>query len=278
MSDSTDVDVQAILDVAGVLQQQALEQPGTTLAALVPAQLANLGASGMQEGVWAAGTHAAALDAVQQFLAETADGLQSLAWVAVTVAENYRFGDADQAAGMAGVDAAFRPAPGQPSLATQRAEVAAATAAGAAATAAEAAQRAEFFRLSGEAPPQDLVPAPPAGPPATGASTVGDGPESTGYGRWATEVSTHRTFASGGQEGPTAEDGYDPRGDHDSAVEQAERRSEEDRIPYVVQVDDHGRSEVVQADPDDVPYVAPPTYAQVNTPAAPGPSVLSYGD
>jgi hypothetical protein len=274
VSDSTAVDVQAVLDFAGVVQQHASDQP-QTLAALGSAQLANLGASGMQEGAWAAGSHAAALDAALQFLSETADGLQSLAWVAVTVAENYRFGDADQAAQMAGVDAAFRPAPGQPSLATERAEAEAE----AAAAAADAARRAEFFRLSGEAPPQDqptTAPASPQGPPAAGASTVGDGPESTRYGRYASEVSTHRAFVAGG-DGPSAEDDYDPRGDHTAAVEEAERKSEENRIPYVVQVDDEGNSEVVQADPDDIPYVAPLTYAEVSTPAVPSPSVLSYG-
>jgi hypothetical protein len=80
-----------------------------------------------------------------------------------------------------------------------------------------------------------------------------------------------------GGDGPSAEDDYDPRGDYTAAVEEAERKSEEDRIPYVVQVDDEGHSEVVQADPDDIPYVAPLTYTEVSTPAVPSPSVLSYG-
>lgn len=278
MGDSTDVDVPAILAFAGAVQTQATEQSQVSLG---PALLANLGASGMQEGVWAAGSHTAALDAAQQFLAETVDGLQSLAWVAVTVAENYRFGDAEQADQMAGVDAAFAPPPGQPSIATRRAEQAAAVASASATAAAEAARRAEFFRLSGEAPP-----APPAAPasaaaagvPATGASTVGDGPDSTRYGRYAAEVRTHRAFVAGGHEGATAEDDYDPRGDHDAAVEEARRRSEQDRIPYVVHVDDHGRSEVVQADPDDVPYVAPLDYTEVGLPSVPGSAVPSYGD
>ncbi|SCX45722.1 hypothetical protein SAMN03159343_1654 [Klenkia marina] len=55
------------------------------------------------------------------FITEAADGLTALGYAGVTVAQNYRDGDADQRGDMDGVEAAFTPGPGQPSLQSDRA-------------------------------------------------------------------------------------------------------------------------------------------------------------
>jgi len=290
MADSTRVQPDALLAFGVELAALAGTHQSAAQTAELSTLSARMGTSGMQEAVWAAGSHQAARQAAAQFAADTIDGLQALQYVAATVAERYRHADADQAQQLAAVHDAFTPPPGTPTTASRRAEAAAAAAEQAAAdadatAAAESAQSLLYERL-GERPAdigdQPLLdPAASTGHPGatrpTGASTVGRDAPSTQYLRYIDQVMTHRAFVSGGQGGATAEDEYDPRAEYEAAVRRAERQSEEDRIPYVVQVDDHGTSEVVQADPDDIPYVAPLDYTEVDSPA-PSPAVLSYGD
>ncbi|MEI4270330.1 hypothetical protein TEK04_01220 [Klenkia sp. LSe6-5] len=55
------------------------------------------------------------------FMTDAADGLTALGYAGITVAQNYRDGDAAQRDQMGGVQAAFTPGPGQPSLQGDRA-------------------------------------------------------------------------------------------------------------------------------------------------------------
>lgn len=288
MADSTRVDPDALLAFANTLYTDLTQgYSGATGSALIPAGLPSIGGSGMQEAVWAGSTHAAALDAARQFVADTCDGLLALSYVAATVAEQYRHADADQAAQMAAVTNAFSPAAGQPSIAANReAEEAAQAAAATAATdlARYINQLNRGTTTDGEEQRfQNQVdaagrPVPP--PSATGGATSGNGQSSSQYSRYVNEVQTHNAFVSGGTGGATAEDEYSPAAEYEEAVDEAAFRSERDGIPWVVQVDDHGQSEVVQADPDDVPVVHPVDYTEpgFNSAATTSYAVPTSGD
>ncbi|MEI4272831.1 hypothetical protein TEK04_13965 [Klenkia sp. LSe6-5] len=289
MSDSTRVDPDALLEFATALTADLQGYATGTASALMPAGLAAIGGSGMQEAVWAGAGHTAALDAARQLVSDTCDGLLALSYVAAAVAEQYRHADADQAAQMAAVTSALNPPPGQPSIATRRAAEAEAQAAAAAAARETARYLNQLDRgttTDGEAHrfqnQVDAAGRPASPPPAMGGATVGNGAPSTEYSRYVNEVLTHNAFVSGGTGGASAEDEYSPRAEYDEAVAEAAARSEQFHIPYVVQVDDHGHSDVVQADPDDVPYIDPadvvePGFGSVAAPRS-SPTLATSGD
>ena len=202
----------------------------------------------MQESVAAAGAYAAATQATARFLQDVHDGLLSLSYVAATVAQHYRAGDAEQAASMAAVDAAFAPAAGQASISSRRAEAEAR---------AERAAR-ELLRAQNQVgATRAPVPADPEEQRFGNQVDAGRraGPADDRYSRATDAVAAHDEQI--GDDGVLAEAGYDPAGDHEQALRTAERLTEEHGIRYTVVVDDHGVSEVVQADPDDVPDPEP---------------------
>ncbi|QNG36340.1 hypothetical protein F1C76_06840 [Geodermatophilaceae bacterium NBWT11] len=81
---------------------------------------ANVGASTLESAKYFQGTYANHAEALAAFIAEAGDGLMSLGYAGVTVAQNYRDGDAEQQGGMDAVDGAFRPPAGSPSLQRDR--------------------------------------------------------------------------------------------------------------------------------------------------------------
>lgn len=264
MSDSTHVDTDALLTFGGRLTRY-LHGDGqgygtATAQATADVAVPNLGVSGMREITYAGSSYAAAAEAAGQFLRDTCNGLLALSYVAGQVAETYASGDAEQADQMAAVTEAFIPPPGVASIASSNAEEAVRQAADAAV--------ALLAGLLGGAAPLPYGEPAPSGPRPTGGSTVDHGPDdpqepaNQRYDRYVSQVAAHDAFVAGGGRGGSAEDGYDPRAEHDAAVEEAARRSERDHIPYEVVVDEHGMSDVVQSDPDDVPYVDPVDYTE----------------
>ncbi|SDO97960.1 hypothetical protein SAMN05660199_02915 [Klenkia soli] len=265
MSDSTHVDTDALLAFGNHLVTYLVGGRGegygaATAQAQADVTAASPGISGMREIAYAGSSYAASADAAGQFLRDTCDGLLALAYVAGQVAETYRAGDAEQADQMAAVTAAFTPPPGQPSIASRNAEAAVRQAA-------DGAVAVLTGLLDGAAPSVTAQ----VGPRATGGSTVDHGPgdpqepANTRIGRYVDEVDSHDAFVSAGGHGGSAEDYYDPRAEFDEAVADAERLTRRDGIRYVVDVDEHGNSEVVQADPDDVPHVAPTDYTEATS-------------
>ena len=250
MSDSTDVDVDVVLEFASRLHARAADVATESASLQLPIAGAGLGGSRMQESVVAAGTYAAATLATARFLRDVHDGLLSLSYVAATVAQHYRAGDAEQAGSMAAVDAAFAPAAGQSSISSRRADAVAQ-----ASRAALEAHRAQN-QLDATRPP---VPPDPEQQRLRNQLDAGrhPGPTDDRYSRAADAVAAHDEQI--GEDGVLAEARHDPAGDHEGALRTAERLTDDHGIRYTVVVDDHGVSEVVQADPDDVPAPEPDT-------------------
>ncbi|GAA4319909.1 hypothetical protein [Klenkia terrae] len=250
MSESTDVDADVVLEFASRLHARAADVATATSSLQLPIAGAGLGGSGMQESVVAAGAYSAATQATARFLRDVHDGLLSLSYVAATAAAHYRAGDAEQAVSMAAVDAAFAPATGQTSITSRRADAAAQ-----AERVAHEALRAQN-QVDGTRPP---LPPDPEQQRFGNQLDAGRRPGTADdrYSRPADAVAAHDDQI--GDDGVLAEARYDPAGDHDEALRTAERLTAQHGIPYTAVVDDHGVSEVVQADPDDVPAAEPDT-------------------
>jgi hypothetical protein len=107
-----------------------------------------VGASGMPEAARLQGTYSAALAAAAQFAQGATDGLTALSYASISIAQNYREGDASQQQEMNGVEAAFAVGPDTRSLQSQRREQAAAARQ-------EQAEVNRAYRQSGETPPDD---------------------------------------------------------------------------------------------------------------------------
>jgi len=122
VSDETRADADGISDfgMQTVEQTKTLADGFTSNAADVMG--ANVGVSGLDTAAYFQGSYANHAEALAAFIAEAGDGLMSLGYAGVTVAQNYRDGDADQQSLMDGVGAAFAPPPGTPSLQRDREE------------------------------------------------------------------------------------------------------------------------------------------------------------
>lgn len=250
MSDSTRVDVDAVLHVGHRVHDQHLEFASATAQSLLPLSGGPLGASGMEEAVALAHAHGDAMDRYRQFLDDARYGLEALGYVAATVADHYRIGDHAQAEEMTAIDAAFAPPPGVASLAGERAALEAEAARVAAMTAAENAELSRFLVQTGRTP----TATDPEVARCSNQVDAGPGsrPASNRYSQYADAVDEHDELIGGDASQPdSAENDYDPAGEHAAAVEDAEHLSDEDNTPYVAVIDDQGHSEVVRTAPDE---------------------------
>ncbi|SCX40166.1 hypothetical protein SAMN03159343_0898 [Klenkia marina] len=252
MTDGTRVDADALLEFSHRLFERSNAFGQSSATARMTTSGANLGGSGMVESRSAASSYADSQFITGQFLDDVRDGLLALSYVSATVAERYRYSDADQADQMATVGAAFAPPPGQASISSRRAEERAAQTT---ASAANAEQQRYLNQLDAGS----------AGRPADheeqrflNQADAGRRPEPGSrhdqYSRATDEVAAH--FESIGQSGQAAEGRYDPRAGYAEAERAADRLSDQFNTPFVVRVDEHGNSEavsVVPLDPDAEP-------------------------
>jgi hypothetical protein len=128
MSDSTSARPDSISDfgMTSIDQVKLLgDDFGNNSAGVVGA---NPGRSGGGMAVSFATSYQVVAQNLGSFITDAADGLTALGYAGVTVAQNYRDGDAAQRNQMDGVEAAFAPGPGQPSLQSDRAAAAQAAA------------------------------------------------------------------------------------------------------------------------------------------------------
>jgi len=112
MSDGTDAHIESISTFAADAQALTDEVLPRLYASLEDISGAQIGMSGLAEGIAAARDHAVVADNTVQYLNEASLGMASLAMGAQTIAMNYTFADAEQRDLMSTVTNAFSPTDG----------------------------------------------------------------------------------------------------------------------------------------------------------------------
>lgn len=123
-ADGTDVSPDRVSDFGEKTRDEAMDfQKGalSSMSSVVSAQPR----SGMDAAVSFGNAHTERFKAFQMFAQDASTGLMALGFGALTIAQNYREADMSQAKQMNSVDAAFNPAAGTPSIASDQADQAA---------------------------------------------------------------------------------------------------------------------------------------------------------